>query len=68
MKTQVYRCDLYSGDPFLAEKDGKYHIMQGVMTEDDIQIWYDTPEEAVKRWNDRLYMSKLCGEPVQIVI
>lgn len=68
VKVSVYRCNLYSGNPFLAEKDGKYHIMQGDMKEDDVKDWYDTAEEAAKRWNDRLHMSKLCGEAVKIAI
>lgn len=46
-------CQLFDGTPYLAEKDGKYHVLQGSMTTDDVQKWYDTEKEAVEYWNSR---------------
>lgn len=62
----VYRCLLYDGIPYIAECEGKYHIMQGGMQKDNIRKWYDTEEEAVERWNNRLYQSKFRGSLVEI--
>lgn len=51
---KLERCHLFGGQPYIAKKDGKYHVLQGSMTDDDVQKWYDTEDEAVKRWNSRV--------------
>lgn len=50
---KIERCHLFDGMPYLAEKDGEYHVLQGSMTADDVQKWYDTEKEAVEHWNIR---------------
>lgn len=52
----LMKCKLYEGEPYMAEKEGKYHVLQGSMTADDVQKWYDTQEEAVQRWNVRVIL------------
>lgn len=49
----IISCPLYSGKPEIAEKDGKYHVVQSPLTADCVKVWYDTKEEAVRRWNNR---------------
>lgn len=49
----IIPCPLYSGKPEIAEKDGKYHVVQPPLTADCVKAWYDTKEEAVRRWNNR---------------
>lgn len=49
----LIKCKLYDGEPYIAEKDGKYHVLQGCLTADDVQEWYEKKEEAVQRWNIR---------------
>lgn len=51
---EIHKCNLFDGEPYIAEKDGKYHVLQGSMTADDVQKWYDTEKEAVERWNSRV--------------
>lgn len=53
-KVLIHKCKLYSGTPYIAEHDGKYHVMQGNMTADDIREWYSTVEEAIYHWNNRV--------------
>jgi len=65
-KISVFKCLLYYDVPYIAECEGKYHIMQCGMKKDDIRKWYDTKEEAVERWNNRLCRSKFCGSAVEI--
>lgn len=65
---KVYKCNLYSGNLFLVEKHGKYHIMQGGMDASEMKVWHNTPEEAVECWNNRLYGTQLCGESTEIRI
>lgn len=50
----LMKCKLYDGEPYIAEKDGKYHVLQGSLTSDDVQKWYGTKEEAAQRWNVRV--------------
>lgn len=50
---KIERCHLFDGMPYLEEKDGKYHVLQGSMTADDVQKWYNTEKEAVEHWNIR---------------
>lgn len=50
---EILKCNLYDGQPYISEKDGKYHVLQGSMTADDVQKWYDTKDEAVQQWNGR---------------
>lgn len=50
---EIERCHLFDGMPYLAEKGGKYHVLQGSMAADDVQKWYDIEEEAVEHWNIR---------------
>ena len=50
---EIERCHLLDGEPYLVEKDGKYHVLQGSMIADDVQKWYDTGKEAVEHWNSR---------------
>lgn len=49
----LIKCKLYDGEPHIAERSGKYHVLQGVFTVDCVQKWYDTEEEAVYHWNNR---------------
>lgn len=51
---KIERCGLFEGMPYIAEKDGKYHVLQGGLTADEIKIWYDTKEKAVEHWNKRV--------------
>lgn len=51
---EILKCNLYDGEPHMAEKDGKYHVLQGSMTADDVQKWYDAENEAIERWNSRV--------------
>lgn len=67
-KVSIYKCLLYDGEPYIAEHEGKYHIMQGSMEKTDIRRWYDTAEEATERWNSRLKMSKFQGSAVEISV
>lgn len=50
---EIAKCNLFDGQPYIGEKDGKYHVLQGGLKADDVQIWYDTEEEAIKHWNVR---------------
>lgn len=50
----ILKCNLYDGEPYIAEKDGKYHVLQGSMTADDVQKWHNTEEQAVYHWNKRV--------------
>lgn len=67
-KVLIYKCKLYSGSPYIGGHEGKYHVLQGSMQNTDVKVWYDTAEEAVKRWNDRLTWSKLKGDAVSVNI
>ena len=67
-KVLIHKCKLYAGTPYIAEHEGKYHVMQGSMQKTDVKVWYDTAEEAVKRWNDRLTLSKFKGNTVSVNI
>lgn len=51
---KIIPCPLYSGKPEIAEKDGKYHVIQGELAAVVVKVWYDTREEAVRRWNERV--------------
>ncbi|MDE7323091.1 MAG: hypothetical protein K2N73_10280 [Lachnospiraceae bacterium] len=64
----IHKCKLYSGSPYVAEHDGKYHVMQGSMQKADIKEWYDTTKEAVERWNNRFKGSAICGKTVRVNI
>lgn len=50
----IIPCPLYSGKPEIAEKNGKYHVIQAPLTEENVKVWYDTKEEAIRRWNKRV--------------
>lgn len=63
-KVLIHKCKLYTGNPYIADHEGKYHVMQGSMQKADVKVWYDTAAEAVKRWNDRLTWSKFKGDAV----
>lgn len=65
---KILKCNLYDGEPYMTEKDGKYHVMQGSMQKSDVQVWRDTVEEAVERWNHRLANCTLKGETVSVEI
>lgn len=67
-KVLIHKCKLYSGNPYIAEREGKYHVMQGSMQKDDVKMWYDTAKEAVERWNNRLACSKFKGGTVSVNI
>lgn len=67
-KVLIHKCKLYTGTPYITDHEGKYHVMQGSMQKTDVKVWYDTAEEAVKRWNDRLTWSKLKGDAVSVNI
>lgn len=51
---KIERCHLFDGEPYIAEKDGKYHVLQGSLTADEVQKWYSTEKEAVEKWNSRV--------------
>lgn len=51
---EILKCNLYDGQPYISEKDGKYHVMQGCIKADDVQKWYDTENEAIEQWNRRV--------------
>lgn len=51
---KIERCHLFGGEPYIAEKDGKYHVLQGSLTADEIQKWHDTENEAIEKWNSRV--------------
>ena len=61
-KVLVHKCKLYTGSPYIAEHEGKYHVMQGSMQKTDVKVWYDTAEEAVKRCNNRVLPGLSSGE------
>ncbi len=65
-KVLIHKCKLYTGNPYIAEHEGKYHVMQGIMQKADVKAWYDIAEEAVKGWNDRLAWSNLKGDFVSV--
>lgn len=67
-KVLIHKCKLYSGSPYIAEYEGKYHVMQGSMQKSDVKMWYDTEKEAVERWNDRFALSKFKGGAVSVNI
>ena len=67
-KALIHKCKLYTGNPYIAEHEGKYHVMQGSMQKTDVKVWYDTAEEAVKQWNNRLIWSKFKGDVVSVNI
>mgnify|MGYP007133028071 FL=1 len=67
-KVLIHKCKLYTGNPYIAEHEGKYHVMQGSMKKTDVKVWYGTAEEAVKRWNDRLTRAKFKGDAVSVNI
>jgi hypothetical protein len=67
-KALIHKCKLYTGNPYIAEHEGKYHVMQGSMQKSDVQVWRDTVEEAVERWNHRLENCRLKGETVSVEI
>lgn len=67
-KVLIHKCKLYAVNPYIAEHEWKYHVMQGSMQKTDVKVWYDTAEEAVKRWNDRLNWSKFKGNTVSVNI
>ena len=67
-KVLIHKCKLYAGNPYIAEHEGKYHVMQGNMKKTDVQVWHDTAEEAVERWNHRLANCRLKGETVSVEI
>lgn len=67
-KVLIHKCKLYSGNPYIAEHYGKYHVMQGSMQKSDVKVWHDTAKEAAERWNNRLANCKLKGETVSVNI
>lgn len=67
-KVLIHKCKLYSGSPYIAEHEGKYHVMQGSMKKSDVKVWRDTAKEAVERWNHRLANCRLKGETVEVNI
>ena len=38
-KVLVHKCKLYTGSPYIAEHEGKYHVMQGSMQKTDVTMW-----------------------------
>lgn len=50
----IHKCKLYDGEPYIAEKDGKYHVLQGCFKSADVQKWYNTEKEAIYHWNNRV--------------
>ena len=33
---EILKCNLFDGQPYIEEKDGKYHVLQGCMTANDV--------------------------------
>lgn len=51
---KMLKCNLYDEEPYIAEKDGKYHVLQGCFKADNVRKWYNTKEESIYHWNNRV--------------
>jgi hypothetical protein len=52
--SEILKCKLYTGKPYIYKQGGKYHVLQGILQPKDITDWHKTREEAISAWNDRV--------------